>query len=725
MSTFEKLAPFIQDYIYRHNWQELHEVQVAACDIIFNTDHNLLIATPTASGKTEAAFLPIMTEIYNRPSSSVGILYIAPLKALINDQFLRIEELLEEAYIPVTKWHGDASLTAKKKLIKKPQGVLQITPESLESMLMQNKQSVLTLFSDLRFIIIDEVHNFIASDRGIQLSSLLERIQNLTGNVPRRVGLSATMGDLHSAGAWLSCGTGRQCSIPDIGVGRRKAQIMLNHFYTNQDNPEDISWVPYYELLYSLTKGRKCIIFSNSRSEVEQNINHLKLLAESKKEYDVFHVHHGNISADGREYAEEQMRKSGIPAITGATITLELGIDLGDLERIVQTGTPHSVSSLAQRLGRSGRRNGISQMYFVFNENTPMQSDPFYRKINWHFVKCIALIEQYRKNWLEPLRVAKYPFNILVHQTLSFLYGYGDITPGLLAQKILSEQTFRHIDQEDFRTLLIHMAEKELIEKTQEGKIQIGKKGEWLTNHYEFYTVFENPVEYAVCEGAKEVGTLYELLPVGETFVLSGKTWEVLEANQDRKVLYVKYIGGKSTVSWDGRMPGEIHTKVLKKMREVIVSDESYGYLHRSARDRLSEIRDLIKKTRVFGTEHKTDIIAVSPNRCLLFPWLGTSAFNALKYSLQDKGIDIIERDYDQIYLTVTSKSTDELYAVLKRIQSEKTDDGQLVHPSHKLSIGKYGEYVPYPLAVKQYNDMYVDKGEMKRELVVMGGANS
>lgn len=239
MKAFDELAPFIKDYIYRNNWEELHEVQVAACDIVFHSDTNLLIATPTASGKTEAAFLPIITELYNKPSNSVGVLYIAPLKALINDQFVRIETLLEEADIPVTKWHGDASQSRKSKLLKDPKGVMQTTPESLEALLMKRKQQAVKLFSDLRFIIIDEVHNFIGEDRGVQLISLLERLQNLIGSVPRRIGLSATLGNMKAAEEWLESGTNRACMTPLVGTARRKAMIMANHFYTLPQPADD------------------------------------------------------------------------------------------------------------------------------------------------------------------------------------------------------------------------------------------------------------------------------------------------------------------------------------------------------------------------------------------------------------------------------------------------------------------------------------------------------
>ena len=179
--VFSRFAPFIQDYIYRCKWEELREIQVLAAKAIFDTDENLLLSSGTASGKTEAAFLPVLTRLWENPSASVGVLYLSPLKALINDQFERLEGLLEEATIPVTKWHGDASAAAKKRVMKRPQGIIQTTPESLESMLMHNSSGAYRLFSDLRFIIIDEMHYFMDNDRGLQLLCLLERLARLIG----------------------------------------------------------------------------------------------------------------------------------------------------------------------------------------------------------------------------------------------------------------------------------------------------------------------------------------------------------------------------------------------------------------------------------------------------------------------------------------------------------------------------------------------------------------
>ncbi len=215
-NPFYKLAPFIQEYIYNHGWTQLRAVQAAACYAIFETDDNLLLSAGTASGKTEAAFFPILSLFDEDPPASVGALYIGPLKALINDQFLRLNDLCEEADIPVWHWHGDVNRSHKDNLIKHPSGILQITPESLEAMLRHRHQDIVRLFGDLRFVVIDEIHSLMRGDRGAQVLCLLERLQRMSGVIPRRIGLSATIGDLEKAGAWLASGTGRATQTPRI-----------------------------------------------------------------------------------------------------------------------------------------------------------------------------------------------------------------------------------------------------------------------------------------------------------------------------------------------------------------------------------------------------------------------------------------------------------------------------------------------------------------------------
>ena len=195
MSAFDRYAPFVQDYIYRNGWESLRAIQVAAADAIFNTDENVLLTASTASGKTEAAFFPIITLFSEDPPSSIGCIYIGPLKALINDQFQRLNDLCEEADIPVWHWHGDVAQSHKERLMKHPSGILQITPESLEALLLHKHAAIPKLFHDLRFVVIDEVHSLLRGDRGGQTLCLIERLSRLAGVKPRRIGLSATIGD--------------------------------------------------------------------------------------------------------------------------------------------------------------------------------------------------------------------------------------------------------------------------------------------------------------------------------------------------------------------------------------------------------------------------------------------------------------------------------------------------------------------------------------------------
>ena len=193
---FSRFPDFIKEFIYRNNWSELRDIQLDAAKVIFDTESNLLLSSSTASGKTEAAFFPIITDILSHPecAESISVLYVAPLKSLINDQFSRLDELLDMTGITVTHWHGDVSASHKSKLLKNPEGILQITPESLESMLMNRANDIPRLFANLRFVVIDEIHSLIGSDRGNQVICHLSRISRLIGHSPRRIGLSATIG---------------------------------------------------------------------------------------------------------------------------------------------------------------------------------------------------------------------------------------------------------------------------------------------------------------------------------------------------------------------------------------------------------------------------------------------------------------------------------------------------------------------------------------------------
>jgi ATP-dependent Lhr-like helicase len=717
---FDRLAPYIQDYIYANKWTELRDIQVSACEVIFGSDDNLLLSSGTASGKTEAAFLPVLTELYNKPSSSVGVLYISPLKALINDQFKRLDYLLLESDLPVCKWHGDASASEKNRLIKNPKGILQITPESLESLLIRKRGACLNLFGDLRFVIIDEVHHFMRDGRGVQVLCLLERMQKLTRNIPRRIGLSATLGDIEVAKDWLNSGTNRACTAPVSEEGKRRIKLFMERFTkanTEDGSTADSGYASHFEFLYRMTLDRKTIIFTSSREETEFTLANLRQIALKNKTPDIYRVHHGNISAVLREQAEDEMKLSEEKLVTGATVTLELGIDIGSLDQVVQIGSPATVSSFAQRLGRCGRRGQIPQLLFTFVDDVNATASDTLGPINWSFIRSIAIIELYTKQrWIEPLSPARYPFSLLYHQTMSHLLSVGEMTPQKLAQDILGLKSFRHISQEDYKLLLKHLIDIQHIQETENGGLIIGRNGETVVNDFHFLAVFIIPEYYLVKDENSAIGTVDKLYPVETRFSLAGRTWETVEINAKAKTIFVKPVPGVSTVDWNVDFTAELHTVLVQKMRSIMDGNDTYPYLSESCRERLGEIRYLAKNSGIL-----TDLVTkLSDIRYAIFPWMGTRQLYTLHYLLLKYGVrnKILWRT--SVYIEAEFHTNDDAIgklneAFMKVLKTETLDDLQL---PEKIQIeNKYNEYVPLSLLRKQFINDFLDLDGLKEVL--------
>ena len=550
MDIFDRYAPFIQDHIYREGWQTLRAVQNAAGDALFGTDKNVLIAASTASGKTEAAFFPILTMLDEEPSSSVGVLYIAPLKALINDQFGRLTELCADNGIPVTRWHGDASQTQKRKLLRKPAGILQITPESLESLMINKHMEIPSLFGDLRFIVIDEIHSLLRGDRGAQTFCLIERLCRLAGCDPRRVGLSATIGDPEEAGKFLSAGSSRGTVIPKFDGGKEIWRLSMEHFFNSDPQADEGRDIPAQAepepptdtaptaadpgmgYIFEHTRGKKCLIFTNSREECEDVCQRLRQYCEANHEPDRFLIHHGNLSASYRESAEEEMKDDDSFMSVCATATLELGIDIGRLERAFQIDAPFTVSGFLQRMGRTGRRGDPSEMWFVMREEHPEARAMLPEMIPWYLIQGIALVQLYiEERFVEPPKTDRLPFSLLYHQTMSTLASCGEMTPAELASRVLTLSVFGRIDKDDFRTLLLHLIKTDHIARTENGGLIVGLTGERIVNSYKFYAVFVETVEYTVRSGSEQLGTIAKPPPAGEKIAIAGHVWILEEVD--------------------------------------------------------------------------------------------------------------------------------------------------------------------------------------------------
>lgn len=775
MDVFDRYAPFVQDFIYRNNWELLRAIQVAAGDAIFNSDNNLLLCASTASGKTEAAFFPILTLFNEDMPSSVGALYIGPLKALINDQFMRLNDLCAEAEIPVWHWHGDVSSSHKNKLLKNPSGILQITPESLEALMLHKHGEIAHLFGDLRFIVIDEVHSLMRGDRGGQTLCLIERLAKMAGVNPRRIGLSATIGDLEQTGRFLSSGTNRGCIIPRIQDNGQIWRLSMEHFYiqgpqagddikkskrakkmeaigqiidadvvntiepdlqkTNSescDNPckkpynrdsdfssNDIKTLPYISektdeaplaadpgmgYIFEHTRGKKCLVFCNSREEAEAVTTTLRQYCEARHEPERFLIHHGNLSVSYRQTAEEEMKDDDSYLTTITTSTLELGIDIGRLERAFQIDAPFTVSSFLQRMGRTGRRGDPPQMWFVIREDEPEARAMLPETVPWKLLQGIALIQVYvEERWVEPPRFDRLPYSLLYHQTMSTLASGGEMSPAELAARVLSLSYFHRVSQDDFRVLLLHLIKIDHIQKTERGGLIVGLRGERITNSFKFYAVFQETEEYTVRCESQELGTIAYPPPIGDKIAIAGRTWVVEDVDRKRHNVYCQLVKGQ-VPAYFGDCPGDIHTHILERMKKVLEEDKTYPYLMQNAKVRLAKGRHSARMSGLLSCP----LIALGGNMWALFPWLGSYSFLALERFIKIKcapylslkGLDS-SRPYFVMFTMKADRNT--FFEVVCDMADAPFDAMELLYEGEVPVFEKYDDILPGELVRKGF----------------------
>lgn len=785
MSAFDRYAPFVQDFIYNHNWENLRSIQVAAADAIFNTDENVLLTASTASGKTEAAFFPILTELWENPPASVGAIYIGPLKALINDQFYRLGDLCEEADIPVWHWHGDVSASHKAKMLKHPSGILQITPESLEALLMHKHAAVPRLFCDLRYVVIDEVHSLLRGDRGGQTLCLIERLGRMAGVNPRRIGLSATIGDPERTGAFLASGTGRGCIIPRFEEPRRVWRLSMEHFYitgpqateralqdhgpqqadvlkvervaggedrggANDDgsrmapralpNPDGVTVLdaddnallaptdtapndadPGIGYIFERTRGRKCLVFVNSREEAEAVCSMLRSYCEARHEPDRFLIHHGNLSASYRETAEDIMRDDEQLQTTVTTATLELGIDIGRLERAFQIDAPFTVSSFLQRMGRTGRRDDPPEMHFVMREEQPEPRSMMPETVPWKLIQGIALVQLYREEkWVEPPALDRLPYSLLYHQVMATLASCGELSPAELAQRVLTLSYFHRVSADDLRVLLHHLIDTDQVEVTEGGGLIVGISGERITNSFKFYAVFQENEEFTVRCESSELGTIVNPPPAGERIAIAGHCWLVEEVDWKRHLVFCTQVKGR-VPAYFGDCAGDINTHVLERMKRALEEHDAYPYLLGNARARLAQARHVAANAGVAGRDSRP-LINLGGDTWALFPWLGSYAFLALERLLKIKCADELGLkglDPSRPYFMQFRMKADEetFYRVVAAEAEADFAPIDLVYPGEVPYFDKYDEMLPAELVRKGFAEGVLDIEGMRERV--------
>lgn len=693
--AYNLLSEPIRKYIRDKGWEQLRPIQNAAITKIMTSDNNFILVSRTASGKTEAAFLPLLSKI-NFNESGVQILYISPLIALINDQFYRIEELCKNLEIPVTKWHGEANRTIKNNLLKAPAGIVLITPESLEAMFVNKPYNVKQLFANLKYVVIDEIHSFIGTDRGTQLKSILSRLQNVNKCSFSIVGLSATMSEANKFNEVKEF-TGNPENTT-ILIDRTAKEINTAFRYFKSDKQE----LPLALLkdLYLETKDDKVLIFPNSRGSVEEVAVKLKKISDRVQGHSNYFSHHSSVDREVREYIEFFAKNNERENFCiSCTSTLELGIDIGTVDEVVQIDATHSIASLIQRVGRSGRKDGKNSSLFLYATD------------QWSLLQSVGCWLLYKEGFIEPPDNNEKPYDILVHQALSITKGYSGIQLNDLLQQLKTNTAFKHIEVSEINEIIQHLIEIDFLEKLQH-EVIIGVEGEKIVNSRDFYSVFKTEENFKVVHSGNTIGAIPLSLQIieDENILLAAKIWKITYVDHKAKKIEVKPTNdGKKPIFFGGG--SIIHPKIRQKMFEVLYSDTKYDFLDEAGSIEIEIMRKDFSVFDVKNTESDRPLLNGKKN-IEFYTFAGTKINRTIGLLLSIAGINsIIDENSSSIIVNIDGQDFENKMNHLLIPQANIDNHLALLLDSNPtlLNFSKWGAYLPQQYKVQLLKNTYYD----------------
>lgn len=704
MSAFSLLSREIQEYIRDKGWEQPRPIQDVAIRRIIETDLDYILSSKTASGKTEAAFLPVLTLSYGDRyragddccDEGVRVLYISPLIALINDQMQRMEELCAYLGIPVTKWHGEASASAKNRIIRNPEGVVLMTPESLEAMFQNKPENIARLFGHLDFVIIDEIHYFLGTDRGTHLRSLLERLRQECARHAedykpfRWVGLSATIGgDMSAAKGFL--GDPERTRVL-VDKGKRVTEVCFR--YVKRDEDGQVT-EQFYDEVYESTKGLQSLVFPNSRAKVEVMANELKARAGDDA---VILAHHASLTRQTREEVESTVKAAeGSPFTICCTSTLELGIDLPSVDKICQIESVPSVSSLAQRTGRSGRTSGKAAV-------------DMFCTLEWNLLRNVACWNLYSSGIVEAPDDKALWYNVLVHQILSIVTETTEETAAKrptkdeVVDKVLSIPAFAFCSREECVSVVDHLMERDILEDVS-GKMAIGPAGSRLVRKVNSYVVFATPFNYKVYYNGDCIGELEPSVALKEKycFMLAARKWVIVRIDHDKRLIDVE-------ISKDAKKPQFISEvpmtamEVEQEMKRILLDGDDFGFLQEDEAAVLAGLRNEMSKCRLLG-ETRMPYLTNDAGFICFYPFQGTRVSNTLALLLGARRSDeyMLSIDLSLPKFLRRCKVLLDNPPVLQDILKAKLETKQ-------LELGyKYMEFLPVELQAKMLSTLRYD----------------
>lgn len=570
MTNFDRLHPALQHHVVNSlGWRELRPFQEAVIPQVLDGNH-LIVLAPTAGGKTEAAFFPVVSRMLSEGWTGLSVLYVCPIKALLNNLDLRLQRYCSLLGRQSALWHGDVKASAKKRILREPPDCLLTTPESLEVMLVSPNVDARALFSNLRVVVVDEIHAFAGDDRGWHLLSVLERISRLAGRELQRLGLSATVGNPETLVDWLagSCTGPRDVFLPQEAAST-EADVQLDYVGSLENAAIVIS---------RLHRGEKRLVFVDSRARAEQ------LGAELRQLQVTTFVTHSSLSQEQRHQAEEAFA-SRDDCVIVATSVLELGIDVGNLERVIQIDSPPTVSSFLQRMGRTGRRSGtLRNCLFLATKDETL-------------VQAAGLIDLWAENYVEPIEPPPLPLHVLSQQLMALTLQEDGIGRTDWLEWVHGVAGFAAIPREQVQQLVAWMLQREIL-WDEAGILAMGREGEdtfGRRNFLELFSVFMSPPLFSILHGRHELGYVDEMTFLGKhegprVLLLGGRSWQVNHIDWQRRIAYVEATEATGRSRWKGDGQG-LGFRLSQAIKRILATEDHFERWSRRARERMSEIR--------------------------------------------------------------------------------------------------------------------------------------
>lgn len=690
MSPFDRLHPALQHHIVNSlGWQSLRPLQEQAIDPVLAGDHALLIA-PTAGGKTEAAIFPLFSRMLNEDWRGLSILYVCPLRALLNNLAIRLGHYSQLLGRRADLWHGDVRDSARRRILEDPPDILLITPESLEVILVSRRHQMRRLFRDVKVVVVDEVHSFAGDDRGWHLLAVIERITKLAGRDLQRLGLSATVGQPEGLLTWLAGSSqGPRRVIAPTDVVPADVDATLDYVGTLDNAATVIS---------RLHRGEKRLVFCDSRGRVEEIAARLR-----EAGVETF-VSHSSLGRDERTRAEEAFAQ-GHNCVIVATSTLELGIDVGDLDRVIQVDAPWSVASFLQRLGRTGRRPGTRRncLFLTTGEDS--------------FLRAAAILRLWGDGYVEPVQPPVVPFHMLAQQVMALALQEEGIGTQVWPEWIGKMPGFAAMDEKDCATIVAYMLETGILAEDG-GLMWLGGRGEatFGRKHFmELFTSFISNPMVAVRHGKIHLGQVdaatfamrHEEVPI---ILLGGRSWTVTHIDWDDRFAYVEPAKDLGKSRWPGT--GQpLHYELCQAIRRVLLGNDPAGTISERARLYLAAVRD---EYTWLDADHS--VVCRDAAGAAWWTFAGLRANAAMADYLRRHGVDASKADNFRIQLGDEALGT-ELEGEIQHLR--KADPQNMRTPIEEKTIEalKFSECLPRELAVAELQDRLTDRPGISKAL--------